>query len=527
MMTPWAYTLVLLSQVDVLEQDAMEVLGLIRSMKNGFAPINRIPLDIFSLIPKYWDHETMDENLITLTHVCRGWRELFIARSWLWARLDCANVDKTRVYIRRAKSSRLEISLRKDRDESYDEGALRLAAAHIKRFQSLSIVGSGDFLQNLTKNLTRPAPSLEELKINLIYHPNAILDSMLFNADLSSLRTLRLWGVITHLPWKNLSKLTTFELQHISGDNFSITQLLDFFTNAPLLSRIGLFSIPKLSDAPPRRVVSLPSLERFTITANLAHSILLNHLSIPAGATLCLSFGFGGGKSPLPDFLPKTAKNLKNLLCITSVSLCFDETEKSIRLGGPAGNLFILGNWIDRVEATSLDLDSRILRSLDYFILSRIKRLTVMKYEPPALIEINKSSPYHILDRMKDLRTLILNRCNNLPFILALNPDQGPSNPVLCPKLEKLVLYVEERDSFNIIELTRMVKERALKDAELSSVTIVGLGELVPGKEVFKLREYVPYVDYRVGETSPEWHESRVMRMADRLGGHFAGHLPS
>ena len=113
MMTPWVYALVLLSQVDVLEQNAMEVLGLIRSVKNGFAPINRIPSEVFSLVPQYWDHDTMDENLITLTHVCRGWRELFIALPWLWARLDCTNVDKTRVYIGRAKSSRLEISLLK------------------------------------------------------------------------------------------------------------------------------------------------------------------------------------------------------------------------------------------------------------------------------------------------------------------------------------------------------------------------------------------------------------------------------
>jgi len=71
----------MLLQVDALEQDALEVLGFVRSMKNNFAPISRIPPDVFSLIPEYLEKDHLDENLITMTHVCRYWRELLIARS--------------------------------------------------------------------------------------------------------------------------------------------------------------------------------------------------------------------------------------------------------------------------------------------------------------------------------------------------------------------------------------------------------------------------------------------------------------
>jgi hypothetical protein len=88
-----------------------------------------------------------------------------------------------------------------------------------------------------------------------------------------------------------------------------------------------------------------------------------------------------------------------------------------------------------------------------------------------------------------------------------LDPDQTPSKPVPCPKLEELVLYVESRDAFNIPELMSMAKERASRGAKLSSITIVGLGELVSGKEVFKLREHVAHVDYRVEEEPPEWDD--------------------
>jgi hypothetical protein len=53
------------------------------------------------------------------------------------------------------------------------------------------------------------------------------------------------------------------------------------------------------------------------------------------------------------------------------------------------------------------------------------------------------------------------------------------------------MIYVEPRDTFNVPGLINMVKERASNGARLLSITVIGLGELVPGKEAFKLREYV------------------------------------
>ena len=152
--------------------------------------------------------------------------------------------------------------------------------------------------------------------------------------------------------------------------------------------------------------------------------------------------------------------------------------------------------------------DRRILRSLSHFVLSGTQTLAVTKHEPPTLFRTEKKPPHYVLSRMEDLRTLTLTRCNNLPFILALNQDQNPPKRVLCPKVEELILYVEELASFNIKELMSMAKERALAGEKLSSITIIGLGELMPGKEVYKLKEYVAHVDYRVGEKPPQWDSS-------------------
>jgi len=474
-------------------------------MKNNFAPINRIPSEVFSVIPEHLDEDELDENLIMLTHVCRGWRELLVARPSLWARLDCTNTDKTRVYIERSKSTPLELSLQ-NMDIPYHGDVFHLVVPYISRLKSLTIRGIGDLLQHLTPYISCPIPLLRELTIDFICNPSPILESTLSNGDLSSLHSLRLAGVITILPWKNLSKLTTFELSRVPEGTISTTQLLDFFEDARHLRVIMLEdSIPTSSNAPPGRVVSLPCLEYLTIIADPVHSTLLNHLSIPAGASVTLDFAFNSDRSPLPDFLPKDPRNLHNTFPITSVNLSLSTFDKNVRLNGPSGELYLLGRGAGWDQVTAAHLDSRILRSLTYFVLSGTKRLAVTDSNLPVTTEFTKSPAYQFLHRTKDLRSLTLTRSSNIPFIIALNPDLNPSKLTLCPNLKELILYVERRNAFNLPELMSMAEERALRDSKLSSITIVGLGELVPGKEVFKLKEYVSHVDYKFKEEPPSW----------------------
>jgi len=479
-------------------------------MKNNFAPVNRIPGAVLSLIPNYWERRETDtdEALITLTHVCRGWRELFISQPSLWTRLDFSNAGKTHAYVKRSRSLPLEAIIKKAEDETSLVDAFLPAVPHITRFKSLTITGTSDLLQSLTEHLTLATPLLEKLVINSTCKTAPVLDDLLFNRDLSSLRILSLGGVTTRLPWKNLRNLTTFELRSEPGNKITVMRLLDFFASTPHLRDITLRkSIPTSSNASSTRVVPLLHVKNLTIIADRAHSILLNHLCIPAGASLILDFEFICDKSPLPNHLPKTIKNLENVFRITTVNLYFDRGKKFVQLIGPSGSLCMYGR-LDDLGMPSLNLDGRILQSLDYFPFHITQRLAITKYEALGPAKINKSFPYQILLRMMDLRTLTLTRCNNLPFILALNPVHNSPKVVPCPNLEELILYVKTRDAFNMPELMSMAKERELEGMGLQSVTIVGLGELIPGKEVFKLREHVPHVEYRFEEKPPRWNET-------------------
>ena len=103
-------------------------------MKNSFAPINQVPPEVLSLIPCYYPKDCKDRNLIALTHVSRGWRDIFSYRSSLWTRLDFTNVDKTHIYIQRSHPSPLELHL-EDRDSI--NSTFAPVIPHICRVKSL------------------------------------------------------------------------------------------------------------------------------------------------------------------------------------------------------------------------------------------------------------------------------------------------------------------------------------------------------------------------------------------------------
>ena len=447
----------------------------------------------------------MGWGLITLTHVCHRWRTIFISRSSLWSCLDCKNVDKTRTYIERSKAGPLNICLRDPQGDPYTtKEAVLLAVPRMNRLKYLTIMTNGP--ADILDYFDCRAPSLEKLEISLNAFPPPVLSDALLGGDLSSLRELSLAGVITRLAWKDLSNLTTLTLRRIPLNRISVTQLLDFFESAPLLHTIVLVnSLPLSSNAPPARTVSLNNLKKLSIDTKPPHSILLNHLSIPTGALLVLEFEFGGDASSFLNYFPKPSKDIKPLSPITAINLLFDVVEKLLRLDGPSGGTYIFGHRTSGWNTPSHTVDRRILQSLDQSILSTTKRLAISKLKLPTPVRVDKCQAFRTLYSLTDLCVLTLTRCHNLPFILALDPRRTPSNLVTCPKLEELVLYIEEPNGFHITEMLDMVEARALRGAKLSSIMIVGLGELMPGKEAFKLRKHVTRVDYRVEDVPPDW----------------------
>ena len=446
----------------------------------------------------------MDQDLITLTHVCHGWRDTFISRSSLWTKLDFENIDKTRTYIQRSQSSPLDLHLN---SEGVIDVAFALVIPHIRRLRSLVI--DADTLPSVLRHFRCHTPLLEELDIEISDLSDPVLDDALFNRDLSSLRDLRLNGVIMHsqIPWKNLANLRVVDLKthrHIYGT----TQMLDFFESASLLHTIFLsYPMPDLSDAPPERIVHLRHLKAFTIDVNYSPSILLRHLHIPIGASLISRFRLLNEESLLPDYLPQRSPNFDNLSHITSINILLDVELKCMRLCGPSGSVRVR-EW-DCSMSTSYRTDRQILRSLVHPMLSTIQKLVISEYHHPKLARDHSCPIFKTLSSMNDLRTFVLVCSDYLPFILALDPEQNPSNLILCPSMEELVLYIVwYSDNLHPKYLTTMAKNRASRGAKLSSIMITILGGYSIEKDLSKLREHVTHVEHRTIDSGPPpWDE--------------------
>ena len=457
-------------------------------MKNGLAPINRVPPEVLTLIPDSWDELERDEDVITLTHVCRAWREIFISHSSLWANFQCTDTDKTRIYLERSKSSPIGLSLSREGDLPPHDPYFQVIPRAIGRLKSLFVQATPNNLSDITAHLSHPAPLLEYLSIDgdHEFHLNghASFTTTLFNGDLSSLHTLHLQSVHTELPWRNMVHLTVFTLFYTPPGNPSIGQLLDFFESAPHLRQI-LLQVNSTSSIHDSRLVSLASLKSMDIIGGNPSSLLLDHLLIPVGATLTTKITFRG---PLiEDHLPRSLDNLKNLSNFTKIDLRVGGGRLHMRFTGPNGEVSI--NPLDPPEDTTC----QVLESLAQFNTSGTERLDIDHGDPPSIDHI-----YEVLRFMNNLRILALSRFKGLHmFMYALRPNRNPSKVMACPKLEELI-FVPRTDSiyFDVYSVLETAAARALRGAKLRTVKIFDEEDNIDRECVSELRKHVVQVEF-------------------------------
>ena len=452
-------------------------------MKNGLAPINRIPPEVLALTPDYWDRYQIIQALIPLTHVCRAWREVFVSRSSLWTDFDCEDADKTRVYFERAKSSLLNLRLERDGVISPHDPFLQIVPRAIGQLKSLSINGTLENLQYITTRLSRPAPLLERLVIDggsdLGSGRNPVLKVNLFNGDLSSLRELHLLRVHTDLPWRNMVNLTSLMLDYFPPDGTSIGQLLDFFEGAPYLRKVRLGNATPTLGGQNGRLVSLAHLKRMDINGGGPSSPLLDHLIIPVGAKLGIHVDSFGHTTE--DHLPRSLGNLRNLPNFTDVYV--GEIYPRMRIRGPNGQL--------HMTASNSDTTCLVIEFLARFDVSRTERLHIADGNHPF-----RGPPHRVLFAMESLRTLILSRCvNSLTFAHVLNPNTNSSNAVFCPKLEEIVFVPCAGREFNIGRVIAMAGARASRGMKLRTVRIIGGQNKVNLVAELELRKHVSHVE--------------------------------
>jgi len=262
-----------------LNRGTSAVLATIREWMNSFVPINRVPLDILSLIPT---HLSSQRDRFRVTFVCRRWRRTFLQCAGLWSHL-C--LSKGEVYLKtllaRAKGSPLTI-LANGMDLADTIPLLPPYAEQIAGF---------DFEDNRWTDIQRfseincgPLPLLRTLNINAIQGTGP--DVPLFNSSVG-LKELRLHSktslFLSHFFFPNL---TLLELSVVSVEGFLGLQLLDFLEASPMLRAVRMKIIAPISldGISQERVVILHNAESLRLLARDGGPgyKLATHISCPS-----------------------------------------------------------------------------------------------------------------------------------------------------------------------------------------------------------------------------------------------------
>ena len=268
----------------------------IREWKNSFTPINRIPLDVLSLIPTHLP--SLRDRLVS-TFVCRLWRRTFIQRAELWSELSLPD-DETfvKTLLERSKGSGLDITI----ENGDPVGAIVLLSPHTERMKHLNLRRCDwPGIQKFSRVNSGPLPLLQSLVIHLRTEPvpeslDRTPPSSLLLINAVNLRSLniqsfsRLSPFLTHFIFPNL---VSFNLIAMPSEKFQVSQLLDFLEASPALQIVHMFILADTSfeSIPQKRLVLLPNVEKFILLTSHGGCCyeIAAHISCPSARRTSLT----------------------------------------------------------------------------------------------------------------------------------------------------------------------------------------------------------------------------------------------
>ena len=259
-------------EVSQLERAILNALAAARELKNSFVRINRIPLDILSLISTHLDSRG---NVFRASFVCRHWRRTFLQHGVLWSQLFVGkDEDYVTTLLERAKGSALHVAI----DYHAPLHTIMLLSPHAQKIKRLEFPYNcwTDILM-LSQVNSGQLPLLRTLKIHTVHdYDDHIQRSMLatsspplfggavnleeFDLNLDE----QLVGSLNHFIFPNL---TTFNLTLFPIDPFDTSQLLNFLRASPTLRTVDvtIYGCIAPGRIPQHMFVVLPNVETFSL----------------------------------------------------------------------------------------------------------------------------------------------------------------------------------------------------------------------------------------------------------------------
>ncbi|KAL6298264.1 hypothetical protein BKA93DRAFT_811997 [Sparassis latifolia] len=300
-------------------------LTVIRGAHNSLASVNKLPLDVFSIILQLVsnslyslaDYRTWDVyelppwlspyvepySIIDLTHVCRHWRNVALDLPSLWANVADSSCDKPvlRTLIDRSRMALLNVFM-----ENYPlPFVTRLMTSDGHRVRS--VWWEGHCNEHALQLFNFPAPAIQSLVLMEFgkLKDTPIVPVLLFHGNAPRIRQLFLQR-LSWLPSNEFSSLTQLHLASYSGPGLS-SAVLTLLGRTPNLRDLILSHLRDLSVQPESRVIPLMHLRTFLYRENSAGvAPIFQHLTLGVETALKIYYlqpsevAVPCGLSPLP-----------------------------------------------------------------------------------------------------------------------------------------------------------------------------------------------------------------------------------
>jgi len=459
----------------------------IHTSMNTFAGIDCLPPEVLALIPAYL---SSSRELISATHVCGRWRNVFVASPSLWTTLNNEEMhhDALAAYLTRCGGAEIDVTFCTNHDQNL--AFLQLVAPRSIQIRSMKIPSiPWSHISEISALFSLPLPLLRQVEVSAKREESIPTLSRSLFSGASGIRSLVLldasWIPGT-LPLFSHPSLTHAQLSFIETRTHMVAELLEFFSSSPLLECVHIAVGPTYgmpTDAsPPLDIhrVGLNSLRTFRLewlSTSSPHA-LLSRISYPPSCSVSLRTE---SESDIPrpphGIFPETWAGFSLAPEVSEVALRMELGEKTtecsisvVKANGASlsvshiQDLGVYCMWDKRgMDTTNLSRDREDYHTLlgATAFIRKLPLRGIRKFIVEGLDPDEKTSPMvsqsqvpftTSLTSMQNLTTLSLKNTHASQFLKILQPPASlfpsPSNPrppgpftaPPCPSLEVLEL---------------------------------------------------------------------------------------
>ena len=453
-----------LDEIDVTRRRLNVEELFLKERSNSFAPINRLPHEIFTMVLVLYEDENRNRELprniawLRIVSTCRRWYSLVAcATPLLWSTIEASrsNIAWVELCLSRSMTAPLCISFRSPSDE-----LLGSVARHSHRIRHLSIVHSWSTIS--LSFLHGSMPLLEKLELDGEANMSdpGFFDFEMTPSKCPLLRDLKL-AFIESMP-RNLtlySNLRRLWLGNSTADiDLTLDQLYDILAACTRLEILNLNDF--LSDLQPpdesqksrqvpwRPLISFPHMKEMCLDQECHDSIalFLAHILLPEAMTrlgIYAVFRSNGSDARMAATLPADRVNTLPMLSkVNHVDLDMWDDEYRMYARTDADLLqgkVVLDLYADEIPGWDHFLQSRgILDLLDIFRYARLRRLWISGDFDTITRPNEWKTVFTAFSKLETLECIARGKSTPSPW-LALHIAQS-TEQAICPRLHTIRL---------------------------------------------------------------------------------------